>query len=454
MKRKLTGMVLLVVLTGWQLAAQDSRGLTLDEAVRLSLQNSKQLKGSQARIEEATAALREAVEKKLPDAGVSGAYLRVNNPNLSLKSSNNGGSGGSGGNQGPIKVNQALYGMLNASLPIYQGGKIRYGIESARYLEQAARLDADADRDQVIQNTIEAFANLYKARKAVDLVKEDLEQARQRVRDFTNLEQNGLLARNDLLKAELQASNTELALLDADNNWKLANVNMDLLLGLPEQTLLEPDSASLAALPQEKPLDEYVLASQTSRKDRASLDLRRKAAETGVKSTRSDYLPGFKLTGGYIAADIPNLLTITNAVNIGVGVSYNLGSLWKTRARLEQAQARARQVSISESLLDDQIRLQVSQAYLNWLSSRKKIDVYAKAVEQATENYRITRNKHENNLATTADLLDADVAQLQANLNYVFAKADAVVAYNKLLEVAGIIDQYNTIKPQSTQTNQ
>ena len=146
------------------------------------------------------------------------------------------------------------------------------------------------------------------------------------------------------------------------------------------------------------------------------------------------------MTGGYIAADIPKFITITNAVNIGAGISYNLGSLWKTKAKVQEAEARTKQLEISESLLNDNIRLEVSKAYLNWTSSQKKIEVYAKAVEQANENYRITKNKYDNTLATTAELIDADIAQLQARMNLIFVKADAVVLYNKLLQTAGSLE--------------
>src|SRR4029079_4688197 len=124
----------------------------------------------------------------------------------------------------------------------YAGSRIRYGIESAKYLEEAARLDAVNDKEAVILNTINAYTNLYKAKASVELVKQSLEQSRKRVTDFTNLEKNGLLARNDLLKAQLQASNIELSLMDAENNWNMANVNMNLMLGLPETSQLEIDS--------------------------------------------------------------------------------------------------------------------------------------------------------------------------------------------------------------------
>ena len=64
-----------------------------------------------------------------------------------------------------------------------------------------------------------------------------------------------------------------------------------------------------------------------------------------------------------------------------------------------------------------------------------------KAVDQAAENYRITRNKYDNALATTTDLLDADVSQLQARMNYEFARADAMTAYSKLMETAGVLQE-------------
>jgi outer membrane protein len=438
MRNKLKGLVLLFSFLSLQAVAQEKKTLTLNEAVDLSIKNSHQLKSSQAKIEEATAALKEAVEKKLPDAKVSGSYIRLNNANFELKTkSSNSGSGGSA-NETP-KVSQAMYGLLNISQPIYSGGRIRYGIESSKFLEQAAKLDAEDDKDEVIQNTIEAFANLFKAKTAVMLVNENLVQAQQRTKDLGNLEKNGLLARNDLLKAELQSSNVELSLLDAENNLQLAIVNMDLMLGLPTSTELVLDTTGIAKKDDSRILDDYLQAAATNRKDIAATDYRKKAAETGVKATKGEMYPSLALTGGYIAADVPHVFTVTNAVNIGVGVSYNIASLWKTKSKVQQAEARVKQIAEAEAMMDDNTRLQVNKNYFALISNRKKIEVYSKAVEQAQENYRIVKNKFDNSLATTADLIDADIAQLQARLSYTLARADAFVAYNKLLQTSGLL---------------
>jgi outer membrane protein len=436
-----TGMVILLSSVFSSVSAQDStRNLTLKDAVDLSLKNSKQLKGSQAKIEESTAALKEAVQRRLPEASIGGSYLYLTPPNISVKTKNNNSGGGSGGlNFGNIKISQVMYGSVNVSLPVYSGLKIQSGIESARFLHQATKLDADKDKEDIILNTVGAFANLYKAKAGVNLVMESLAESRQRVSDFSNLEKNGLLARNDLLKAELETSNIELSLLDAENNWKLANVNMNLIMGLPEKTALIPDSASLQAGGDLKDIDEYEQLAFQNRKDMQAYTFRQKAAAEGIKVARAEYYPSLALTGGYVALDIPSFISVTNAFTIGAGLKYNIGSLWKTDAKVEQAKAREKQLRAGAESLNDNIRLEINQAYENYLLSEKKIDVYFRAIDQATENYKITKNKYDNNLLTTTDLLDADLASLQAKLNYAYAKADAVVAYNKLLQTAGLL---------------
>jgi outer membrane protein len=418
------------------ISAQDKKILSLQEAIELSLKNSKQLKGSQAKLDEASAAVDEAKEKKLPSAALNGSYMRILNADFKMENKNN--SSGGGGTAEPTKINQAIYGMLNVSLPVYSGGRIQYGIESARFLEQAAKLDAENDKNDIIQNTIEAFANLFKANTAVMLVKENLLQSQARAKDFSRLEQNGLLARNDLLKAELQSSNIELSLLDAQNNRDIANLNMNLMLGLPDNTQLVPDTNNIERKDDARVLGDFIKLAQENRKDIAAIDFRKKAAETSIKSIRTDYYPNVSFTGGYIAADVPKVFSVTNAVNIGVGVTYNISSIWKTKSKIRQAEARVKQIEATEAMLDDDIRMQVNKSYLSLLSYRKKIEVYAKAVEQAKENYRIVKNKFDNGLATTSDLLEADVAQLQATLSYTLARADAFVAYHKLLQTAGV----------------
>jgi outer membrane protein TolC len=431
--------VIVVIFFAQLSMSQEKRMLTVKEAIDLSIKNSKQLKASKARIDAAVAQVKEAEDNRLPNFNVSGSYLRLSNANIDLKTQSNNSSGGSG-NTNP-KISQALYGIANLSYPIYAGGRIKYGIESAKYLEEAAKLDADNDKESVILNTMNAYANLYKAGVTIDVVRESLASSRQRDTTFFRLEQNGLLARNDLLKTALQTSNIELSLLDAENNWRLANINMNLMLGLPENTELIIDTTTFQQDNSIKNIDEYEQLAIQNRKDVQALSFRKKAAGTAIKSAKTEGYPTVALTGGYIAAYVPNFITITNAINAGIGVQYNLASLWKTNTKLQQAKAREQELQANEEQLNDVIRLQVNQDYQNYLLSQKKIEVYQKALQQAAENFRITKNKYNNSLVTVTELLDADVALVQAKLNLSVSKADAIQAYNKLLYTTGLLNR-------------
>ena len=422
--------------------SQEIKSLTLQETINLSLKNSHVLQASSARIEQAQAQVKQAQDNRLPSASVSGSYLYLANPNYSLKT-NSGGSDTSGNKGGLPKINQAMYGILNISLPVFTGGKIKYGIESAKYLEQAMSLDADYDKEGVILNSVNAYINLYKASVTLDVVKENLLQSEHRDSVFTRLEQNGLMARNDLLKAELQTSNIQLSLLDAESNLKMANVNMDLMIGYPETTTLKPDTAGFDNEISLKTLDEYEQLALQNRKDLQALNFRKEAAIAGISIAKSDLFPSIALSGGDVAANIPGLLSISFAANIGVGLKYNISSLWKSKANIAAAKSRVTEINANQAQLSDGVRLQVNQDFENYLLSQKKTDVYNKAVAQAEENYRITKNKYDNALVNTTDLLDANVSLLQSKINLAVAKADVLLAYSKLLETAGTLSNTN-----------
>ena len=410
--------------------AQTTQKINLQQAIDLSIKNSNNLKIADSKVLLASADVQEAKDRKLPNASVSASYLKLSSANVDLKSAQ-------ASNRPSPKVNQAVYGIANVSMPLYAGGRIKYGIESAEYLEKAAKLNVENDKEAVVYNTIQAYTNLYKSSKSVTVINENLNASLRRDSLFSRLEQNGILARNDLLKAQLTTSNIELSLLDAQNNFTIANINMALLLGLPENTLIEVDSSFVNVTQQLKPFMEMENMALQNRKDVQAIAFQKKAAAVGVKVAKAEAYPTIALTGGYIAADIPKLITITNAINIGLGVQYNIASLWKNNTKLTQARAKEVQLAAAESLLNDGIKLQLNRDYQNYLFAQKKIDVYEKSIVQAIENYRITKNKYDNNLVTITDLLEADVSLLQAKLNVTVAKADAALAYNKILSTTG-----------------
>ncbi len=424
----------LIVGAFYSVFAQEKRLLSLEEAVKLGIENSKNLKIDRAKIEESTANLLEAKNKQLPELKVSGSYMYLPiKPNIDIKIPGMAGAGGP-------EVSNVLYGSANLSVPLYSGGRIRYGIKSAEYLVEASKLSTENDKNAVAYNISQAYNNLFKASEVVKLLKENLASSQKRDQSFIKLENNGVIAKNDRLKAQLQTSNIELQLMEAENNYSIANINMDLLLGLPDNTEIEVDSNYIGADDLGKPDDYYLNLARENRKDIQALDYQRKAAALGTKAAKAENLPSLAFTGGYVAADIPKLLTITNAVNVGVGIQYNLSNIWKKNSSLMQSKAKEQELLANNELLNDNVTLEVKRDYQNDLYAHKKIDVYQKTLEQAEENYRITLNKYNNGLETITNLLEADTAKITANVNVITSKADAALAHKKLLQTTGTIN--------------
>jgi outer membrane protein len=244
----------------------------------------------------------------------------------------------------------------------------------------------------------------------------------------------------------LQTANIELSLADVENNLKVTMVNMNIMLGLPEGTLLLPDSSSLVEPGEVKSIQDYELIALQNRKDMQAIGYRKQASQMGIKSAKADYYPSLALTGGYVALDVPNFITVTNAFTVGVGLNYNMSSLWKTNAHVMEAKAKLAEVQADEEEMNDNIRQEVNQAYEALLTAQKKIEVSRVAIEEGRENYKIVKNKYDNSLLTVTDLLDANALMLQSEISLELAKADAIVAYNVLLERAGILTTSRNLK--------
>ena len=415
------------------LSAQETQRLTVDEAVQLGIENSKLLKIDTAKVAEATAHYLEAKNRQLPDLKASATALALASPTVDLKVMPPRGGGE------PPKATQAYMANVNFSWPIFAGGKIKYGIQSAEYLLEAQKYSNENDKISVAYTVAQAYNNLFKAHQSIRLLEENLKAAQQRDNQFLKLENNGIIARNDRLKANLQTNNIEIQLLEAKNNAEIANMNMDLLLGLPENTTLELDAEYIEKGTLSSEVNYYRDLALKNRKDVAALELHNKAATLAIKSAKADKLPTVAITGGYVAANVPNILTITNAANIGVGVQYDISQWWKKDTAEMLARARVQQMAANQEAVNDQIRLQINQDYQNAKLAGDKISLYQKAEEQAAENYRITKNKYDNGLATMTELLDAEAAKIAAGINSINAKADAALALKKLEQTAGIL---------------
>jgi len=434
MKNKLANLSALLLLSPMGLLAQDNKHMTLEEIIHLAANQSVEAKSADTKIFGRKLEVETAKSKQLPDAKLSGQYMAMTTPNVNLKLAL-----GEGGSAPDIAANQLWLGQASVSMPIYTGGKIKGGIDIAKDVLKAEEWNAVASKEQLAIRAVNLYLSLYKAQQTNLLIAENIKQSEQRVSDFKAMLDNGLIARNDLLKVELQLSNYQVSLQEAQKNIKVLNYQLANFLKIDEDTQL--DQINLAEVNGvDLGLKASYDAAKSARSDVKSLESQRLVAEDQLKVTKASTLPSVSATAGYNAFGLQRVVTVTNAAMVGVGISYDIGSLYKNKREVNVAKNHIKEIDEHLELLNDKVKVQVQQANENYMLAQKQDVVYHQAVDQAVENYRITKDKYDNGIADTDDLLTADVQQLQSRINLAISKANTIEKYYDLLLANGSLN--------------
>jgi outer membrane protein len=433
MKIKLLGIGVLLVFVHLEGFSQERRKMTLAEIIQLASTQSTEAHLSDTRIESRRLEVKSAKNSQLPEAQLSGQYMLMTTPDLNFKIPL-----GESGQAPDIKANQLMLGRATINMPIYTGGKITESIHATENALKAEQWTAQATKEQLAKRALSLYLNLYKAQQTNLLIEENIKRAKQRVEDFKAMEVNGIIARNDLLKAELQLSNYLVAQQEAQKNVKVMNYQLVNFLKLEEQTEFDQiDLASVNVPDLHASLDNAI----AHRSDLRAAEAQHDVALNQVKIAQAASYPTLFATGGYTAMDVKNVITVKNAMNVGVGVSYDISSLYKNKKNVNVARNKVREVEDNMTLLNDQIKIQVQQANENYELAKSQDKVYGQAVDQANENFRIVKDKYDNGVADTDDLLEADVQQLQSRINLAIGKANTVEKYYDLLLTNGELIQ-------------
>lgn len=412
--------------------AQEKTSLTLDEAVKLAWEKSNEVTLAGTKVNTKKYELQEVKNNQYPDIKVSGQYQRLTKASIDMPNQ--------GENASLASPDRAMLGMANLSLPLFAGFKIQNSINAYDNLYEAENANAAKTKEDVALRVITYYTALYKAQKTLDVLNENQKSAKQRVTDFTELEKNGIIPRNDLLKSQLLVSKTQLSIDEANNNLKNINFYLTTLLKLDPSTKLQVNEADFFNLKTSNAPTSDVLALE-NRKDLEAIRFQQKASEANIKVARAAYYPTLALLGGYTALDLKDIITVKYAMNFGLGLTYDISGIYKNSAHVREAESRALEVKNTEAVMTDRIKVEVQKSIEDYDLAINQSVVYDEALQQASENYRLVKDKFDNGLADTNDLVEADVEQLSAKINTAVSKATIIQKYYELLSVSGQLSQ-------------
>jgi outer membrane protein len=430
-----------VALTAWSASAREREvaplPLTLDEAVRRGLETSHRIAEAVARGDAAEAVVGERRASTLPQVAAQAGYTRTNHvetfgillPNNQLRVI-----------YPDIPDNYRT--RLDLQWPIYTGGRLDA-------LERAARIDATASADDIATArgdlTLEvtrAYWALVTATESLRVVQESVARVGAHLADVRNQLAAGLVPPSDVFIVEAQASRQRMLTVQAQSTREIAEAELARLVGAAPGTPIEPAAALDALAPPPVPLDALIDAARQQRPERAALVKRVGAAGERGRAATAGTKPTVAVGGGVdYARPNPRLFPREEAWRTSWDASVNVSwSLFDGgRARSEMAEAAASTRAVQERLadFDASLAVEIRQRLSEIASSRAAIDAATDAVRSATEARRVLGDRFAAGVATSTDVLDAQVALLQADLDRTQAIANAHLADARLARALG-----------------
>ena len=352
--------------------------LGINEMFRLADENSQSIQTYKTEKEVTDEALKAAKSQRLPDISASLSFSYLGDGYLWDRDFKNG-----------QNIPMPHFGnnfALEAQQVIYAGGAISSSITLAELSQQMAALDWQKNRQEIRFLLTGYYLDLYKLNNQVQVLQKNLDLTEQVIRNMEARRTQGTALKNDITRYELQKETLKLQLAKVQDACKIMNHQLVTTLHLPAGTEIIPDSTLLDEEVKALAENDWQLLASQSNVGLQQAQLAMKMSEQKVKLERSELLPKIALVAGEhldgpITIEVPVLDNNFNYWYVGVGIKYNLSSLFKNNKKVRQAKLNMRKAQEEYSLAQEQIENGVQANYVNFLTSFTDLRTQEKSVE-------------------------------------------------------------------------
>jgi len=408
--------------------------LSLNQAIARGLSANLQYRQAEESVAAATAQLKQARAPQLPSIALQDTYAHttpVVSFTLPLPPP-----------AGPITISQ---GLENANNPratlqylLFDGGRTasQVGQTAANLAAVAAQQRAAAD--STVQTVANGYYQLLEARRLAEVADEAVRVDQAHVKQAQQFLSAGTVARTDVLRAETTLSNDQAAAIRAHNAADLAEASLDSALDYPIGTHLVLTD-SIAATAPEISLETLLSAAHANRGELQAAKFAIDAARAAVVVARSGYVPSIALQASE-GQEQPQLTTgFHGQLILALNAVWTLYDHGLTAGRIQQAQSQVRTAELAFQAVEQNVDLQVRQAYLNLQAARSNVEAAQRTVAFAEENRRLAEERYKAGVGTAIEIADAQLQATLAEQSLVTALADQQIALVNARYAAGLL---------------
>ncbi len=389
--------------------------LSLSDSVALALKNNPSIKMAQSDKDKSQWSVSEAQAGRMPTVSLGNSY--------SLKDHNPAGT-------------DDLSGSLRMNWQLYSGGRVEGQIDQAKRGVGVADLGVEKTKQQLKLDTTTAYFTILQTKNLVEVNQQSVSNLQEHLNSVQAKYDVGVVAKSDVLRAEVELANAQQNLIKAQNNYDLA------VAGLLNTMTIDPGTElaltdTLNYNKYDKTLDDSLQAAQT-RPDVAQAEENVKISETAIKMAKSGKLPSVSLSAsnGWNGSVLPG--SGDDDWSVGLSASWSIFDAGSTSAKVKQADASLDKAKEQLVQVKNSAALEVRQNYLSMQEAEKRIDTNKVAVGKAEEDLVIAREKYNAGVGTNLDVIDAQLALTQAKTNEIQALFDYNVNVAKIDKAIGL----------------
>jgi len=426
--RTLIACLLIFTSLGQLCSSCQAETLELEDAVRIALSSHQRIQQAQELYSASAAMATAAHSDRLPSVDFNFSYDHLrDDPTQTL-------------NGIPVTVNDRdmVHYAISVKQPLFTGFALSTRQKLAELDVDMAAYDLQQARRQLALDVNISALQLLQIKATKRVAKRQQEQFKNHLADVKAAYDQGMVAGNDRLKAEVALATADQQLQRVTSQVIMARSRLNLLIGRPQQNPLEIIEPQIVKQPQQN-LTELINIALQHRPEIHSAKLALTSSGENIRLINSRNYPQVALVASYWR-DGDDLSTSHNAysnkdnASIGIHLDWNLFSGGADHAKLaaNQHRKRARRQALIE--LQDMVRLQVEDAFQQLEVASKNQQTAIKAQQQARENHRLSILQFYENIISTNDLLDAQTLLTRAETNlqaahYGILLADAQLSF-------------------------
>lgn len=412
--------------------ADGPRTVTLDEAVALALRQNPAVAVAAAEVDAARAQRANVRGMMLPRLHLEGSVIRWDEALVST-------FGPPSPMTPTLEVREAVTTNLKLQViqpltplwALYDAHAMRdLGVDLAGLQQQTARRD-------LAYRVVESYYRLLQVMRLEEVATTSIATLEGHVGRARIFVEQGVVGKNDLLRAELALSNARQRVIQLRGAVAVSRAALAVAIGLPADTELVPAARPTAPPAREAlSLEEAERRALTGRTEIREVATRLEQADRGVHFAWLHYLPQVSLVANY-EHNTGSLFAQEDSLFLGVVATWDVWDWGTTQSGIDEARARKKQAAAGLQQVRDGVRLEVRAAYEAWATATEALTVAESATTQAEENFRIETKRYEANANTSFDVLDAESLLTQARAQYQAALYDVYIARAALARAMG-----------------